>query len=380
MENTNIKSGMVSVLYVLKTAIQENDISRIIMYSKLLADMREFYGKYWSLPTDGVYQEMVKLLRTPEAIMLAAALDADKRCLLDAAVCFAEAAVTSSSLPRYRIELAAFLRKNGQVEQARGLCNTVDKQHADYWHAQSELFMCDVSDNFWRNDYYDLFAEIHKKHQPRVYLEIGVASGKSLALARTGTRALGVDPALAASGTPLYHSPENTPQLYGMTSDDFFATTDVAKEMGQPCFDVAFIDGLHHFDQVLRDFINLEKLAGKDSVILIHDCLPIDPLVANRERSTAFWTGDVWKIIPCLRAIRSDLEIVTLPSAPAGLAMIRRLDPASKILSRQYLNIVEQFDTLVLPDSWAERCRLLAVETDETVFRLENNFPAGGWQ
>ena len=371
---------MISALRVLKTAVQDGDSPKIVAYAKLLADMREFYGKYWDMPTDGIYQEIVKLLRTPEAVMLAAALDADKRNLLDAAVHFAESSVAISDLSRYEIELAAFLRRRGEVGRAREICNAVDKQHADYMHALSELFMCDVFEHFWKRDYYDLFAEIHAKHQPRVYLEIGVATGKSLALARTGTRALGIDPALAAQGSQFYYSPENLPQRYGMTSDDFFATVDVSKEMGQPCFDVAFIDGLHHFDQVLRDFINLERFADKDSVILIHDCLPIAPQVATRERSTAFWTGDVWKIIPCLKAVRPELEIVTLPAAPAGLALVRRLDATSKVLARQYHAIVEQFDALVLPEAWNERCQLLAVETEEAAFRLESFFPADGWQ
>lgn len=376
----NVKNGIILAKRVLSAAIQDGDHSKIIAYVKLLADMREFYGKYWDIPTDGIYQEMVKLLRTPEAVMLAAALDADKRNLLDAAIHFAEIAVAVSGQSRYGIELVAFLRKKGEVARARAICNAVDKQHADYWYAQSELFNCDVFESFEKRDYYDLFAEIHAKHQPRVYLEIGVATGKSLALARTGTRALGIDPALAAQGSPLYHSPENLPHLYGMTSDGFFATVDVSKEMGQPCFDVAFIDGLHHFDQVLRDFINLERFAGKDSVILIHDCLPINPQVATRERSTAFWTGDVWKIIPCLKAVRPELEIVTLPAAPAGLALVRCLDSTSKVLARQYHAVVEQFDALVLPDAWDERCQLLAVETEEAAFRFESFFPAGGWQ
>ena len=164
-----------------------------------------------------------------------------------------------------------------------------------------------------------------------------------------------------------------------MTSDDFFATTDVIKEMGMPFFDVAFIDGLHHFDQVLRDFINVERFAGPDSVVLIHDCLPVDPRVATRERSTAFWTGDVWKIIPCLRATRPDLEIITLPLPPAGLALVRRLDPSSRLLSRQYVNVVEQFDALELPDAWAKRCSMLAVETDQSLFSLDRILPRGGW-
>jgi Methyltransferase domain len=39
---------------------------------------------------------------------------------------------------------------------------------------------------------------------------------------------------------------------------------------------MAFIDGLHHFEQVLRDFINVEKRATSEGLIVIHDCIPFD--------------------------------------------------------------------------------------------------------
>ncbi len=379
MNSHFIDTGLQSVLQTIQAVTIGSSVAQKSGYLNLYGDMLSFYRNQWNMPMDGPYEELVKQMHEPADQLLVAAIDAESRGLTEAAARFAESAAIIDHQIQFFIASSAFFRKNGNITRSRKILQALALNHPESQDILSELFMCDVFENFWSHDYYDQFADIHRKYKPRVYLEIGVATGKSLALARKGTRAIGIDPALEDKSPLIYHSPENTPQLYGMTSDDFFTTIDIVREMGQTTFDVAFIDGLHHFDQVLRDFINLEKFAGPDSVILIHDCLPVNSRVAARDRSTAFWTGDVWKIIPCLKAVRPDLEIITLPAPPAGLAMVRRLDPASRILNRQYMTIREQFDDLVLPESWPERCRLLAVETDETTFNLRDYLPSGGW-
>ena len=357
-----------------------HDKSRSCDIMRILSDMVAFYRKYWKLSPDWVHEELLDSLDGPADQLLAAALDAEGRGMKNAAARYAATAATLGETPFYRLVSASCLRKKGDLEQARSICRHFGPEDPGYQAALSELFECNVAERFWREDYYDLLADIHRRRQPQVYLEIGVATGKSLALARTGTTALGVDPATAATELLIYHSPENRPQLYREPSDDFFANRNVVKEMGRPCFDVAFIDGLHHFDQVLRDFINVEKYAGPDSVILIHDCLPINAEVATRERTTAFWTGDVWKVIPVLLAVRPDLEVVTLPLPPSGVALIRRLDPTSRILERQYTALVQHFDTLEIPGKWEDLCRMVNVLDDRTAFNLDNYLPVGGWR
>lgn len=378
MNSSSVKAGFNYALLALQAAVSKGNKLEVIAFIRLLGDMLGFYRKYWSMPSDWAYEKMINQLVDPADRMLVAALDADSRGLPEAAVCLAEGASEISDSPRYKIELASLYRKCGQVGKSRELCSALERVMPGDQALLSEMFMCDVSDNFWSGEYYSLLENVHRSFCPRVYMEIGVATGRSLALARAGTLALGVDPALADGSSRAYFSPENTPRLYAMTSDEFFDCHDVRQEMGAPCFDVAFIDGLHHFDQVLRDFICLERLAGPDSVVLIHDCLPVHPLVAMRERSTLFWTGDVWKIIPCLRTLRPDLEIVTLPLAPSGLALIRRLNPSSSLLARQYINIVEQFNSLLLPEGWNDRCDMLAAVRNESQFSLKSFIPSWG--
>lgn len=348
-------------------------------YLGMFGDLQRFYRTCWGVSLDVAYEQLLVMLAEPADRLLAAAFEAESRELPGVARALAEAATRLRSQANDLGLLASFARKQGDLARSRELCCILERQQPDSQQVLSELFMCEVAERFWSRDYYALLGELHARFLPRTYLEIGVATGKSLALVRHATRALGVDPATAESARLIYHSPENVPQLYRMTSDEFFEQHDIRQELGRDSFDLAFIDGLHHFDQVLRDFINLEQYAGPDSVVLIHDCLPVDPQVATRERSTAFWTGDVWRIIPCLQAVRPDLEIITLPLAPAGLAVVRRLDPASRVLARHYDGIVEQFEQLVLPVDWDERCRLLAVEQDETIFEAGRIVPVGGW-
>ena len=367
-----------SALDAIQAMIDEKDTARIHEYLVSFGEILLFYRKNWSLNLDWAYGEVINILKDPSDFMVAAALDGEYRSLFKSAEKFACMASLINPAHHYKVMAASYCRKNGNIEKARMDCLKIVETFPGNQSALSELFMCDIAERFWPTDYYDLIAEIHCKCPPRVYLEIGVAAGRSLALARSNTRALGIDPT-AERGSLVYISPENDPQLYKMTSNDFFANQNVIKEMGQSYFDVAFIDGLHHFDQVLRDFINLERFAGPDSIILIHDCLPINARVAARDRSTWFWTGDVWKAIPCLLAVRPDLEIVTLPASPSGIALIRRLDPSSHILERQYDSLVQHFAALELPEDWHERCTMLNVQMDQAAFNLADFLPPKGW-
>ena len=51
--------------------------------------------------------------------------------------------------------------------------------------------------------------------------------------------------------------------------------------------ELVFIDGLHLFEQVLRDLINVERHSTTDTVVLLHDCLPLDEVTSGRRRHDA---------------------------------------------------------------------------------------------
>jgi hypothetical protein len=106
---------------------------------------------------------------------------------------------------------------------------------------------------------------------------------------------------------------------------------------------VAFIDGLHLYEQALRDFINLERYCGPRSVILFHDTVPLDEATQSRALDTKFNTGDVWKVVLCLKHYRPDLDVFTIAAPWTGLTVVAGLDRASRVLADRYDEAVARF-------------------------------------
>jgi hypothetical protein len=186
--------------------------------------------------------------------------------------------------------------------------------------------------------YVHALATIHAKLKPRTYLEIGVSKGVTLALASPSTRALGVDP------EPQLHEPPGpNARIYPLTSDEFFAEVDVAGELDGMPLDLAFIDGLHLFEFALRDFIAIEPLCTRASTVLVHDTYPLNRMTAARERTTQFWSGDIWRLVLILKKYRPDLAVHTIGAMPTGLTVIRNLDPSSRVLGERQDEIVAEF-------------------------------------
>lgn len=172
----------------------------------------------------------------------------------------------------------------------------------------------------------------HEEVKPGVYLEIGVDTGTTLKLAKPGTLAIGVDPA------PKVYGPFPTDTIiYGVDSNKYFVMSPPATH------DLAFIDGLHLYEQVLRDFINCEWYGHEGSIIVVHDIWPSCQEVAYRDQMPGAWTGDVWKLIPILMKYRPDLKIEIIDTPPSGLALITNLDPNNLDLHHAYDDIIAEW-------------------------------------
>lgn len=223
-------------------------------------------------------------------------------------------------------------------------------------------------------DYLQILARLHADLKPQTYLEIGVASGRSAALASAGTRVVGIDPhPMIETGIDAHA------RLYPTTSDRFFDRWNILDELDTNALDLVFLDGLHTFEQALMDFIHVEPFGDHRTIVAVHDCLPVARRIASSKRLTKQWCGDVWKIVPCLQATRPDLTLLVVPTPPSGLLLISDLDSASKTLRLSYDSIVETYRDreldyellgkndveqaeLVVPNDWNEIQRRLGIQ------------------
>jgi SAM-dependent methyltransferase len=123
------------------------------------------------------------------------------------------------------------------------------------------------------------------------YLEIGVDKGKNFIEIKAFNK-LGVDPEVKnfiGEG-----------RILSITSDVFFKSN-IDK------FDIIFIDGLHHEDQVTRDIENALECLSEGGTIVVHDCNPTTEEMQIVPRKQVVWTGDVWKAWVKLRKTRTDI-------------------------------------------------------------------------
>jgi hypothetical protein len=128
------------------------------------------------------------------------------------------------------------------------------------------------------------------------YLEIGVQAGVTFNAVRIASKTA-VDPAFAIARDRL------DGESFKMTSDAFF------DQYPDAAFDFVFIDGLHTFEQSLRDFTRSLFRIPRTGLILIDDCFPSDYYASlrsfeactNAKTSEKYpdrsWMGDVFKTI-----------------------------------------------------------------------------------
>lgn len=147
---------------------------------------------------------------------------------------------------------------------------------------------------------WDLIQYIINKYNCTSYLEIGCDKDQSFSRININKK-IGVDP---KSGGTIRD-----------TSDNFFINN-------KDKFDIIFIDGLHHYEQVIKDIYNSLDILNDNGHILIHDCLPRTIAHQAIPRYRGSWNGDVWKSIVELRT-KSNLEVFTC-EIDFGVGVIRK--------------------------------------------------------
>ena len=203
---------------------------------------------------------------------------------------------------------------------------------------------------------HEFLRQLHAIARPRNYLEIGVNDGRSLSLSRTPS--IAVDPGFRIT-TPI----RCDLHLVKATSDNFFARPKpiahlqsgrnpfrnlrrgrppLARYRGGTILDLSFIDGMHLFEFVLRDFMNVERYSDWTSLIVLDDVLPRNVDEAARDRHTSAWTGDVFRVMDVLREHRPDLILLPMDTEPTGVLVVLGADPANDVLRDRYERLVAE--------------------------------------
>ena len=121
-----------------------------------------------------------------------------------------------------------------------------------------------------------------------------------------------------------------------MTSDDFFATE--SELLANHGLDLVLVDGLHTYEQSLKDVLNSLKYLNDGGVIVIHDCHPSSEAAAypvqSEARNIPGWKGagmgDVWKTIVYLRSLQPDLNVFVL-NCDCGLGIVTKGTPENML-------------------------------------------------
>jgi hypothetical protein len=187
-------------------------------------------------------------------------------------------------------------------------------------------------------DYLEFIKQLATALRPRAYLEIGTYTGDSVL--QVPCDALCIDPHFEISRNVLQRRRRSF--FFQMPSDEFFRDHSVETFLPEGV-DMIFLDGLHHFEATLRDFINVERAAHRRTVAMIHDCLPTSLDMATRPVKPLMWTGDVWRLLPIFKKYRPDLRVAAVDCEPTGLIVCTGLDPRSTVLADRYYDIVDEF-------------------------------------
>lgn len=223
---------------------------------------------------------------------------------------------------------------------------------------------------------------------PRRFFEIGTRGGQSLR--QFACDAVCVDPRFFIKDDPILTRKRTF--FFQMSSDAFFAEYQPSKLLGGP-IDIAFLDGFHRYEYLLRDFINTERECHGNSLIILHDCLPPHPFMTRRsgndgvrisamldgkgedaavskeltaedlaaasletddvdqskeaagdapaEPKKMGWSGDVYRMLFILKQFRPDLRVTYYDCPPTGLVVVSRLNPSSTELSDKYFEAVD---------------------------------------
>ena len=207
-------------------------------------------------------------------------------------------------------------------------------------------------------NYLQFIGKLHSVFKPKSYFEIGTAKGKSLQLAQCD--AVAVDPQFqfdaGCAGT------RRRTILIQQTSDEFFRD-DSLRNYFRSGVDFAFLDGMHLFEFLLRDLMHVSRFLRPNSIVVMHDCLPLTEHMALREQKKSdstepmanWWTGDVWKIIYVVKKYMPKVAMTCFDCPPTGLIALTNAKGVGAELEDRYFEIVAEFMNMDVQPGWLDK-------------------------
>lgn len=168
------------------------------------------------------------------------------------------------------------------------------------------------------------------------YLEIGVEFGTTFHSIDTETK-VAVDPHFQFDVEAMSKIHTNA-RYCQTTSDSYFAMATNGSK-----FDLIFLDGLHTFDQTLRDLLNAIACLAPGGVIIVDDILPSSyaASISSISESIAYrtaikdpdpsWMGDVFRVVYFVESHLQAFSYACVQESFGQMVLWRRPRPATEI-------------------------------------------------
>jgi tetratricopeptide (TPR) repeat protein len=248
-------------------------------------------------------------------------------------------------IPDFYDNLGAALLAAGKPEEARK-----QLEHALEMQPSRDTARTQLARTLMPGDPYpDLIEKLLRWREPKVYIEFGIRNGRTLALCKPPTFAIGVE-----RNPQVSHRFETSTRVYDMTPLDYLDSGRMETVTGRKSFDIALMRAPRRFEDAYDLFTELEGKAAKDAIVIVHGTLPPDPVAGSPGRQSKFWIADQWKLVPCLLEKRPDLTVFSVPAFPVGLTFVTGLKRrTTKLAKNREENIGEFIGRAVpSPEDW----------------------------
>lgn len=186
----------------------------------------------------------------------------------------------------------------------------------------------------WKINRWEIINFLISKFDYKKYLEIGVMVSNNF-------NRISVD--IKESVDPQYEA------THQMTSDLFFDSIEESSK-----YDIIFIDGLHHSEQVYRDILNSLDHLNDNGIIVCHDMNPYFEVCQRQDSITDDWNGDCWKAFVKLRSEKDNLDMCVIDT-DWGIGIIKKG-------KQSIINIPDDIDYWYFSENRKELLNLMTID------------------